>query len=126
MLYMAAYGSMLRAPSELLPITAGKNGDADKPLPAGARSRLSLCGTELALRLACRKQRPRGSVLRRGCWCFSRSAGLCPVLALGERASSLPRGRTPFAGVTAGHARALLKSGDEKQPKERNLHDSEK
>jgi hypothetical protein len=108
--YMAAYGFLLRVPSELLPVTKGKNGDADKPLPAGAHSCLSLCGTALVLGLAHRKNRPRGSVLRRGCWCLSRSAGLCPVHALGEWVNSFPRGSTPFAGVTAGHARTLLKA----------------
>ena len=67
MLYMAAYGLMLWVSSELLPITKGKKGDADKPLLAGAHSCLSLCDTELVLKLAHRKNRPRGLVLIRGC-----------------------------------------------------------
>ena len=60
MLYMAAYGFMMRAPSELLPTTTCRNGDAGKPPLAGARSCLSLCGTELVLKLAHRRSKARG------------------------------------------------------------------
>jgi hypothetical protein len=110
MLYTAAYCMMLRVPSELLPVVMGQEGDAERPLAEGAHSCMSLCGDELVLRLASRKNKPHGSVLRRGCWCTTRCAELCPVHALGAWVSSLPRAWTPFAGTSAGAARTTLKA----------------
>ena len=64
MLYVAGYAFMLRFPSELLPAVAGGEGEAYRPLAAGAHSCFSVCGGEVVLALAQRKNRPHGSVLR--------------------------------------------------------------
>ena len=109
MLFLAAYAFMLRVPSELLPATSGANGDADLPLVAGAHSCFSVCGEDVVLRLAKRKNRAHGSTLRRGCWCSSKADTTCPVHVLGPWLDSLPPGSKPFSGITAVAARRDLK-----------------
>ena len=110
MLYVAAYGFMLRVPSELLPVATGTEGEADLPLSDGAHSCVSMCGDELVLQLAQRKNKPQGSTLRRGCWCLTRTASLCPVHTLGEWLKQFPRASTPFACTSANTARVNLKA----------------
>ena len=52
MLYAAAYASLLRVPSELLPCVKGVDEAASSALAPGVHSCLSMCGDELVLRLA--------------------------------------------------------------------------
>jgi hypothetical protein len=108
MLYLAAYVFMLRVPSELLPATTGKRGDTDAQLQPGRHSCMALNGQELVLRLAKRKNKPHGSVLRRACWCETREA-LCPVHTLGTWVEGHAAGSKPFARVSAQEARADFK-----------------
>ena len=109
MLYLAAYVFMLRVPSELLPVVTGKRNQAMGALAQGRHSCLGLCGDgEVILRLAKRKNKPHGSVLRRSCWCDTKAA-LCPVHVLGAWVDSLDDRSTPFAGITAQAARKDLK-----------------
>ena len=73
MLFLAGYAFMLRVPSELLPAVVGKDGDAERPLAIGAHSCMGVCGNEVVLRLSKRKNKVHGSVLRRQCWCATRT-----------------------------------------------------
>jgi hypothetical protein len=111
MLYLTADVFMLRVPSELLPAVTGSPGGADGPLLEGAHCCIAVgaSGEELVLRLARRKNRQQGSVLRRACMCSGKPT-LCPVHVLGPWVSGHPPLSTPFAGVTAACAREDLKS----------------
>lgn len=92
MLYVATAASLLRAPSEALPVTLGVSGViALAKLPVGARYCFSIEGNCVRLQLARRKHKPHGSTMRRGCWCKG-CKYTCPVHLLG------PLLRTPDAG----------------------------
>ena len=60
------------------------------------------------LRLARRKNRPQGSVLRRSCWC-RQCKSTCPRHVLWPFLNKFPVGAAPFAALTAQAAGALLK-----------------
>jgi hypothetical protein len=107
MLYLAAYTFMLRVPSEGLPMTVG--GDPLLPLAAGVHSAVAVVDGELVLRLARRKNKQHGSVLRRACCCGHSNKWLCPVHTLGRWLSLQPPGARPFAGLRADTARQALK-----------------
>jgi hypothetical protein len=108
MLYLAAYVFLLRVPSELLPAVVGADGDALSPLAAGVHSCLAVCGNELVLRLAKRKNKLHGTVLRRGCWCDTRRQ-MCPVHVLGAWVQRCTPGVMPFAAHSADWARKDLR-----------------
>ena len=105
MLYLASYLFMLRVPSEGLPMTVGS--DTAAPL-GGAHSCVAVVGRQLVLKLARRKNRPRGSTLKRGCSC-PQSSWMCPVHVLGDWLAAQPCGTAPFAAISAARARALLR-----------------
>ena len=102
MLFLTSYVFLLRVPSEGLPITVNSNGICD------GHAVISFDGNELVLKLKSRKNRPQGSILRRGCWCRQCKA-TCPVHVLGAWFRTLPLGRRPFAGITAASALADLR-----------------
>ena len=99
---------LLRVPSELLPCVIGVDEAASSALAPGGHSCLSMCGDELVLRLARRKNKPHGTVLRRSCWCDSREQ-LCPVHVLGRWVRFQAAGSAPFAGFKADFARRELR-----------------
>ena len=109
MLFLAGYAFMLRVPSELLPAVVGKDGDAERPLAIGAHSCMSVCGNEVVLRLSKRKNKVHGSVLRRQCWCATRTPTTCPVHVLGPWLGQLQPGSRPFCDVAPVSARRDLK-----------------
>ena len=77
MLWLVAYTFLLRVPSEALPITRG---DVNTLMVGQAVIYLENEKT-LALRLKCRKNKPRGGILRRTCICTADSR-TCPVHTL--------------------------------------------
>ena len=103
MFYIAAYSLLLRPRAEALPITVGAPGSTATALVQGQHSAVEVCGERLVLRLARRKNRPHGSVLRRDCWCHS-SKETCPVHVLGSWLGGFAIGRQPFDCITAGVA----------------------
>ena len=58
-------------------------------------------GDEIILQLACRRNLPQGSTLRRKCWC-PRHGEICPVHALWPFFEGLPVGHRPFASLKVG------------------------
>ena len=107
MLYLTAYTFLLRVPSECLPLTAA--GDPCATLPKGKHSAIAAVqGDELILRLARRKNRPHGSVIRRGCTCAA-DERLCAVHVVGRWWAAQAGGARPFAGVSAAWAGCELR-----------------
>jgi hypothetical protein len=76
MLFLVTYVFLLRLPSEALPIVRGCVGVANN-----SQSSLYLSGDMLYLKLAKRKNKPNGSLLKRGCWCCSCKL-TCPIHSL--------------------------------------------
>ena len=97
LLFLLAYTFLLRLPSEAIPVTA----------LTGSKS-LCMEGDELVLRLNRRKNRPRGSTLRRRCWC-GESKATCPVHRLGPLLQNRRQGEPLFPGITAGMALVKLR-----------------
>jgi hypothetical protein len=106
MLYLASYAFMLRVPSEALPMIAGEN--ALVPLLPNTHSCISVTEDELVLRLARRKNKPDGAIIRRSC-CCEKSKHLCPVHVLGKWMKAQATGNAPFAQFSASFARSELK-----------------
>ena len=106
MLYLTAYTFLLCAPSECLPLTAV--GDPCATLPEGKHSAIAVQGDELILRLAKQKNRPHGSVIRRGCTCAA-DERLCAVHVVIRWWAAQADGARPFAGVSAAWARCELR-----------------
>ena len=98
-LYLFAYIFLLRLPSEALPAAKGRN---------SGTSRLFQEGDSLVLELDRRKNRPRGSRLKRSCWC-EQSVATCPVHRLGEYLGGQEDGAALFAGIGAAEALATLR-----------------
>ena len=107
MLYVAAYTMLLRVPSEGLPMTTGAS--PETLLPAGLHSCAGVVDGELVVRLAKRKNKGHGSVLRRACTC-ELAAWRCPVHVLGAWLQALPCGSRPFVHMRADAARAALRA----------------
>ena len=79
MALLLAFEALLRVADECIPLQCGGEGE-DERLPAGRHS--AVLWTEdksLVLRLASRKNRPRGSLLKRRCKCPSVGAHFCPA-----------------------------------------------
>ena len=107
-LFLISYVFMLRLPSEALPMVRGSDGLSDH---GQNQSTIFMDGDELCLKLRKRKNKPWGSLLRRGCWCASSPSALCPVHVVWERfLVNLNVGVAPFALITAAQARTRLKS----------------
>ena len=105
MLYLFAYTFLLRVPSEALPAVRVTSPAA----PPGVQSAVFVGESELTLLLARRKNRPRGSVLHRRCWC-SKQPATCPVHSLGPFFASFAPGVPVFGGIDSGEALAQLRS----------------
>jgi hypothetical protein len=108
MLYIISYSFLLRVPSEGLPLCLACNGNIEKHLPLGTHSALGMWEGRMVLRLATRKNRPFGSLLRRDCWCSVCSV-TCPVHAIQQWIETFEEGAAPFANITAAAARAELR-----------------
>ena len=80
MLFAITYIFLLRLPSEAVPITAGTGQNA-----------LRVESNEITLSLARRKNKPQGSLLKRGCWCSSCEA-ICPLHVIGQMVKDCPSG----------------------------------
>ena len=78
MLWLFAYTFMLRVPSEAL---LAARGDQSLARSAAEQAIIWLDGNVLVLRLLRRKNKPQGSVLRRGCTCDCQPR-ICPVHVL--------------------------------------------
>jgi hypothetical protein len=92
-LWILAYAFLLRVPSEALPCVYG-----GRSFHPGAQS--SICFTDdgkVGLRLARRKNKPRGTTLWRLCWC-RQSATTCPVHALARACEGMAPGQALFPG----------------------------
>ena len=93
---------MLRLSSEALPMVAAVSDERIE-----TQSAVSVCGGELVLRLARRKNKAAGSRLVRGCWC-KECPRTCPVHVVGKLVSSAVHGAALFGGITpAGALEAL-------------------
>lgn len=106
-LFLVSYVFMLRVPSEALPMVRGGDGYLDH---GQQMSTIFMEGDELCLKLKSRKNKPWGSLLRRGCWCNTTPSPLCPVHVVWRKFfANLEIGAAPFAAITAAHARSRLK-----------------
>lgn len=103
LLFLMAYIFLLRVPSEALPTVLSKTGPKQ-----GAQSVLLLEGDELVLYLHKRKNKPAGSILRRGCWCQA-SSTTCPVHSLGPMIQEFGDGQPLFQGITPALALRTLR-----------------
>ena len=103
MLFLFSYIFLLRLPSEALPTRLAGSGNDD-----GSQSVVQVTSDAIVLRLASRKNKPHGSVLRRRCWCKD-CASTCPVHVLGPYLSKFRPGQQPFADFTAATALSLLR-----------------
>ena len=98
MLCLLSYTFLLRVPSEALPVVrCCVDGNPEE------QSRLWLDGDELCLRLKRRKNRLRGSLLKRKCHCEA-SPSTCPIHVLWKFFERLPIGSKPFGEITASGA----------------------
>ena len=75
-LYLLAYTFLLRLPSEALPVSMESVGSAE-----GKASALYLHEDTLYLKLARRKNKDSGALMKRTCWCNTCTA-TCPVHVL--------------------------------------------
>ena len=94
-------GSLLRVQSEGMLLQCGCPGEAAL-LSAGRHSAVWIQGQSLFLRLARRKNRPQGSLLRRGCLCSKWGQGRCPVHRLAPYLAMLQQGQ-PLWPFNAAH-----------------------
>ena len=108
MYYVATYAFLLRPRAESLPLIKGSAGSTSVTLPPGVHSAVELCSDAVVLRLARRKNRPHGSVLRRHCWCHQ-STDTCPVHVLGKWLDGHVAGARPFDALSAGVALPCLR-----------------
>ena len=104
MLFLVTYTFLLRLPSEALPIVRGSAGVANNE-----QSCLYLSGDLLCLKLAKRKNKQHGSLLKRGCWCHSCKL-TCPIHTLWPYFEDMQIGHKPFAKITPASALARLRS----------------
>jgi len=97
MLYLVSYIFLLRVPSEAIPIAHGCIG----LLGNGEKAVLYMEGDTLYLKLARRKNKAKGSLMKRSCWCKT-CPDTCPVHVLWSFFESFDFGTKPFmaAGVT--------------------------
>jgi hypothetical protein len=105
MLYLLAYVFMLRVPSEALPVVRGCIGSATNDVHKNV---LYLDGSHLCLKLARRKNKAGGSLLKRACWC-DQCQLTCPVHVLWPFFDKLVVGEKAFPGIGAGAALAQLR-----------------
>ena len=91
-----------------MPTCKGKPDDANL---AGAQTLIWREGDEVCIRIAKRKNRPKGSgILRRRCCCEG-SVDMCPVHTLWDRFfARLPEGSEPWKDISPGAARGKLRA----------------
>ena len=104
MLYHLSYAFHLRLPSEALPLVV-LNGATRGQL----HSTLEVQEHHLVLRLSRRKNKPWGSVLKRGCWC-AQCPVTCPLHVIGAWALAQPSGTSPSDGISSSQALRMLRS----------------
>ena len=96
---------MLKVPSEALPVVRGCIGSAINDLHSSVRY---LDGRHLCLKLARRKKKAGGSLLKRTCWCHQCQL-TCPVHVLWPFFAKLVVGEKAFPGINAGGALKQLR-----------------
>ena len=104
MLFLVTYTFLLRLPSEALPIARGCVGMAHNE-----QSWLYMDDGLLCLKLARRKNKPEGSLLKRACWC-SACRLTCPVHVLWPYIESMPVGHKPFGKFSPAKALSVLRA----------------
>ena len=104
-LWLATYVFLLRMPSEALPMERGTS-----QTESGGQSVIYLDENEtLCLKLKTRKNKMRGSLLKRTCSCKA-CPEMCPVHALWHGFfKKLPVGAKPWANLNATKARERLR-----------------
>ena len=107
MLCLASYVFLLRLPSEGIPIVRGGGVQFDDSVARQAV--LTVEEDAIVLRLARRKNKLRGSTLRRACWCHQCTL-TCPLHVLGGYFKALGCGAAPFVAFTPASALASLRS----------------
>ena len=102
MLFLTSYIFLLRVPSEALPLVCGDSGLADE----GQEQSVLYCDSDqqVCLKLKKRKNKPEGSLLKRGCWCRSVDRSLCPVHVLWEYMQQFSFGQKVFGDISASSA----------------------
>ena len=101
MLYLCTYVFLLRLPSEAMPLTAWE-GDSSLAPGDDPASPMLVCT------LRRRKNKPRGSVLSRRCWC-AKDKVTCPVHVLLPRVMDCPKEARLFQGISRYAANAKLR-----------------
>ena len=114
MLYIAAYAFLLRVPSEALPMVAGMQGavgslQANQDQLHKQQAVLSVQGNQVILTLKRRKNKPRGSIIRRECWCAT-SRNTCPRHKLGAYLGTKKMGNKLFPSFTPAKASERLRA----------------
>ena len=109
MLYVVAYGFLLRIPSEALPLRMADAGMVpERPLCEGAHSAIFEYQGSIIIKLRRRKNRKNGSVLSRGCWC-SRCKLTCPRCVIGPWLANHSERHDVFGRSTAASATKELR-----------------
>jgi len=103
-LFLITYVFLGRLPSETLPVVVVK----DEQLGCRAPCQILAKDDQLILRLKRRKNKPRGSVLIRRCWC-QQSRRTCPVHVVGKLVNSCEHGVKLFDGITPAFALGALR-----------------
>ena len=65
MLYLVSYSFLLRVRAEALPLVTGYDGTTSRQLAAGVHSAVEANGSQVTIRLARRKNKAQGSLLKR-------------------------------------------------------------
>ena len=105
MLFLVTYVFLLRLPSEALPIVRSGSGLADNGVE---QAQIYMEDNTLFLKLAQRKNKPDGSLLRRECWCND-CKFTCPIYVLWAYFEKLDLGCRPFFGITPACALGTLR-----------------
>ena len=106
MLFLLTYVFLLRLPSEAIPVVRGCVGLSHNEEHANC---VYMEGELLCLKLKRRKNKPRGSLLKRACWCHD-CACTCPVHVLWPFFQRLDVGQAAFPRASAGGALRQLRS----------------
>ena len=108
LLYILAYGFMLRVPSEALKVRIATATNIAFGLEEDDHSALYKKGDRMQLVLKKRKNQPHGTTIVRECWCAAEGA-TCPVHAIERLIQSMNEGHQPIAKISANRANSELR-----------------
>ena len=98
--YALSYVFLCRVASELIPLVVQKPGGEEL---VGKHSVLLINENEISIKLARRKNAPKGAIITRRCFC-GHSVQLCPVHTVVRWVARFENGEAPFSRLTATRA----------------------